>query len=189
MCGNVRRLVGALKIATAVWLCVMAATLPAHAQSVVVERPLVLPFTVVVDGDVPGGQGAGFWLGEAAALLLAEELDARNIAVFSRSERVAAFASLQLPVTAPLTRATMIRVGELVGATELVVGEIDAILGEMDDEQDFAELVFTAWVETTEGERATAFAELGDKMAEAKAQYESVKVLDEELFGEDFVAA
>jgi len=124
MCGNVRRLVGALKIAAAVWLCVMAATLPALAQSVVVERPLVLPFTVVVDGDVPGGQGAGFWLGEAAALLLAEELDARNIAVFSRSERVAAFASLQLPVTAPLTRATMIRVGELVGATELVVGEI-----------------------------------------------------------------
>jgi len=78
---------------------------------------------------------------------------------------------------------------EKINMFELVVGEIDAILGEMGDEQDFAELVFTAWVETTEGERATAFAELGDKMAEAKAQYESVKVLDEELFGEDFVAA
>ncbi len=103
---------------------ILATSLPAAAQSVVVERPLVLPFAVVVDGDVPGGQGAGFWLGEAAALLIAEELDARDIAVFSRSERVAAFASLQLPVTAPLTRATMIRVGELVGATELVVGEI-----------------------------------------------------------------
>jgi predicted Zn-dependent protease len=89
-----------------------------------VERPLVLPFSVVVDGDVPGGEGAGFWLGEAAALLLAEEFDARGLAVFSRAERVAAFASLQLPVTVPLTRATMIRVGELVGATELVVGEI-----------------------------------------------------------------
>ncbi len=114
---NLRRVVGALII-------VVAACPPASAQSVVVERPLVLPFAVVVDGDVPGGQGAGFWLGEAAALLLAEELDARDIAVFSRSERVAAFASLQLPVTAPLTRATMIRVGELVGATELVVGEI-----------------------------------------------------------------
>jgi len=103
---------------------ILATSVPAAAQSVVVERPLVLPFAVVVDGDVPGGQGAGFWLGEAAALLIAEELDARDIAVFSRAERVAAFASLQLPVTAPLTRATMIRVGELVGATELVVGEI-----------------------------------------------------------------
>ena len=33
------------------------------------------------------------------------------------------------------------------------------------------------------------FESLGEKMAEAKAQYEAVKVLDEELFGEDFVAA
>jgi superfamily II DNA or RNA helicase len=77
---------------------------------------------------------------------------------------------------------------EKINMFELVVGEIDAILGEMDDEQDFAELVFNAWVETTETERATAFESLGERMAEAKAQYEAVKVLDEELFGEDFVA-
>jgi len=120
---NVRHLVGAL-ITTLSVAVIVAAGRPASAQSIVVERPLVLPFAVVVDGDVPGGQGAGFWLGEAAALLMAEELDARGIPVFSRAERVAAFASLQLPVTAPLTRATMIRVAELVGATELVVGEI-----------------------------------------------------------------
>ncbi len=120
---SICRVVGAL---THVCAAVLLAS-PAAAQAapiVLVERPLVLPFTVVVDGDVPGGQGAGFWLGEAAALLLAEEFDARGIAVFSRAERVAAFGSLQLPVTVPLTRATMIRVGELVGATELVVGEI-----------------------------------------------------------------
>ncbi len=78
---------------------------------------------------------------------------------------------------------------EKINMFELVVGEIDAILGEMDDEQDFAGLVFNAWVETTEHERATAFESLGEKMAEAKAQYDSVKALDEELFGEDFVAA
>jgi hypothetical protein len=52
-----------------------------------------------------------------------------------------------------------------------------------------AELVFNAWVETTAAERATAFEALGEKMAEAKAQYDAVKALDEELFGEDFVAA
>lgn len=87
-------------------------------------RALVLPFTVVVDGEVPGGEGAAFWLGEAAALLVAEELDARGIGVLSRAERMAAFAALQLPATAPLTRATMIRVGELVGAADLVLGEV-----------------------------------------------------------------
>lgn len=97
---------------------------PASAQAPVLERPLVFPFSVVVDGDVPGGEGAGFWLGEAAALLIAEELDLRGIAVLTRAERVAAFASLQLPLSTTLTRATMIRVGELVGASELVIGEV-----------------------------------------------------------------
>lgn len=120
---NVCRVFGALTSVCAA-MALVAQAAAQTAPLVLVERPLVLPFTVVVDGDVPGGEGAGFWLGEAAALLLAEEFDARGIAVFSRPERVAAFVSLQLPVTVPLTRATMIRVGELVGATELVVGEI-----------------------------------------------------------------
>lgn len=120
---NICRVIGALTSVCAAALLVADAAAQS-APAVNVDRPLVLPFTVVVDGDVPGGEGAGFWLGEAAALLLAEEFDARGIAVFSRAERVAAFESLQLPVTVPLTRATMIRVGELVGATELVVGEI-----------------------------------------------------------------
>lgn len=88
------------------------------------QRTLVLPFTVIVDGDVPGGDGASFWLGEAAALLLAEDLELRGVSVLSRTERVAAFSTLQLPGLTALTRATMIRVGELVGATELIVGEI-----------------------------------------------------------------
>jgi superfamily II DNA or RNA helicase len=77
---------------------------------------------------------------------------------------------------------------EKINMFELVVGEIDSILGEMSEEQDFAELVFRAWVGTTEEMRPAAFAELGAQMAEARAQYEQVKALDEELFGEDFIA-
>ncbi|MEO6224197.1 MAG: tetratricopeptide repeat protein [Vicinamibacterales bacterium] len=87
-------------------------------------RPLVLPFSVTVEAAVPGGDGAAFWLGEAAAILLADELDARGIPAMSRSDRVEAFARLQLPFAATLTLATMLRVAELVGATELVVGEV-----------------------------------------------------------------
>lgn len=78
---------------------------------------------------------------------------------------------------------------EKINMFELVVGEIDAILGEMTDEQEFAEMVFSAWVGTTEYERSSAFGELGEKMADAKRQYEAVKVLDENLFGDEFVAA
>ena len=40
---------------------------------------------------------------------------------------------------------------------ELVVGEIGEILGEMEDEQDFADLVYAAWIKTTEAERGSAF--------------------------------
>ena len=87
-------------------------------------RPLVLPFSVTVEAAVPGGEGAAFWLGEAAAILLTDELDARGIPALSRSDRAEAFARLQLPLVTTLTRATMLRVAEMVGATDLVVGEV-----------------------------------------------------------------
>src|SRR5262245_28050761 len=87
-------------------------------------RPLVLPFSVTVEAAVPGGEGAAFWLGEAAAILLSAELDARNVPALSRSDRVEAFGRLQLPVVSTLTRATTLRLAELVGATDLIVGEV-----------------------------------------------------------------
>nr|MBA3766523.1 DEAD/DEAH box helicase [Acidobacteriota bacterium] len=77
---------------------------------------------------------------------------------------------------------------EKINMFELVVGEIDQILGEMDDEGEFAETVFRAWVETTEAERENTFDQLGERMVQAKQQYDSVKQLDEELFGDEFVA-
>src|SRR3989441_8596009 len=77
---------------------------------------------------------------------------------------------------------------EKINMFELVVGEIDAILGEMHDAPDFAELVFQAWIETTAATRDAAFAELGQRLVDAKSQYEAAKALDEELFGTEFVA-
>lgn len=62
------------------------------------------------------------WLGEAAAILLADELNARGVGAITRPERVRAFEQLHLPLTASLSRATVIRVGQLVGASEVVVG-------------------------------------------------------------------
>jgi SNF2 family DNA or RNA helicase len=76
---------------------------------------------------------------------------------------------------------------EKINMFELVVGEIGEILGEMEDEQDFADLVYAAWIETTEAERGPAFEQLSERLVEAKQQYEEVKTLDEELFGEEFV--
>src|SRR5262249_14864637 len=70
-----------------------------------------------------GGSGAALWLGEAASLLLSEDLADLGIGALGREERIAAFDRLQLPMSAALTRATMIRVGELIGATDGIVGE------------------------------------------------------------------
>jgi tetratricopeptide (TPR) repeat protein len=62
------------------------------------------------------------WLGEAAAVLLADDLRAGGQLAFARSERVRAFEQLYLPVSGSLSRATIIKVGQLVGAGQVVVG-------------------------------------------------------------------
>ncbi len=62
------------------------------------------------------------WLGEASAMLLAEELNARGLPAITRDERVRAFEQLHLPVAASLSHATVIKVGQLVGASEVIAG-------------------------------------------------------------------
>ena len=64
------------------------------------------------------------WIGEAAALLLADDLNARGLAAIRRADRVRAFEQLHLPSSAVLSRATVIKVGELVGASEVIVGSV-----------------------------------------------------------------
>ena len=64
------------------------------------------------------------WIGEAAALLLADQLAARGLAAIRRAERARAFDELHLPGNAVLSRATVIKVGELVGASEIIVGSV-----------------------------------------------------------------
>jgi tetratricopeptide (TPR) repeat protein len=86
---------------------------------------LVLPFAVHATAGSPGtGARDWFWLGEGTAVSLTDALDILRAGALSRDQRVAAFDRLQLPVSSALTRATMIRVGEFVGASELVFGEV-----------------------------------------------------------------
>jgi SNF2 family DNA or RNA helicase len=70
---------------------------------------------------------------------------------------------------------------------ELVVGEMDAILGSLDDARDFAELVMDLWLSAREsGEVAQVFEELGQRLLAAKAEHAKVKEFDEALFHRDF---
>jgi len=88
-------------------------------------RVLVMPFAVMGSAAAaPGEASAARWLGEAAATLLADELAQSGIGAWAREDRVEVFDRLQLPMTSELTRATMIRIGELIGASEIVFGEV-----------------------------------------------------------------
>ncbi len=78
---------------------------------------------------------------------------------------------------------------EKINMFELVVGEAGAILGELDEERNFADLVLDAWLETTAAARAEAFDALGRRLGEAQGQYSDARALDDALFGEDFETA
>jgi SNF2 family DNA or RNA helicase len=75
---------------------------------------------------------------------------------------------------------------EKISMFELVVGEVGAILGGLEEEREFPDLVLEAWLGTTEAARLEAFAALGQRLEQARQQHEDAKALDEKLFGEDF---
>ncbi len=62
------------------------------------------------------------WMGEASAVLLADELNAIGVAAITRAERARAFERLHLPVSGALSLATVIKVGELVRASDVILG-------------------------------------------------------------------
>ena len=72
---------------------------------------------------------------------------------------------------------------------ELVVGELDMILGNLNDERDFPDIVMDLWLRAAgEQELQEGFARLGQELSSAKSHYLQSKELDEQLFGEDFEA-
>lgn len=75
---------------------------------------------------------------------------------------------------------------EKINLFELVVGEIDTILGQMGEEFDFSEAVVSLWLNhQSQPELEEAFEELGSQLLVAKQGYAQVQEYDEQLFGED----
>jgi tetratricopeptide (TPR) repeat protein len=81
-------------------------------------RVLVMPFENITRG------GPLFWLTEASAVLLADDLNALGASAITRIERRQAFERLQVPPASVLTDATVIRIGQLVGASQVIVGSL-----------------------------------------------------------------
>jgi tetratricopeptide (TPR) repeat protein/TolB-like protein len=81
-------------------------------------RILIVPF------ETPGRDGRTYWLGEAVAILMADDVNGRGLGAITRPSRERAYNQLHLPPSALLSRATVIKVGELVGAGQVIVGEV-----------------------------------------------------------------
>ena len=76
---------------------------------------------------------------------------------------------------------------EKINLFELVVGEIDTILGNMGSEFDFGEAVVSLWLNNqSQPQLEEAFEQLGSQLLVAKQGYAQVLEYDEQLFGEDF---
>jgi superfamily II DNA or RNA helicase len=70
---------------------------------------------------------------------------------------------------------------------ELVVGEMDAILGAADDSQDFADLVLELWLSHDQADlREKAFDELAERLIAGKKHHLETKRLEDELFQREF---
>jgi SNF2 family DNA or RNA helicase len=70
---------------------------------------------------------------------------------------------------------------------EMVIGEIDMIIGRIRGESEFEDIVYDLWVNTSDAaEREKGFAELGARLQRSKHQHEKTRELDKNLFGENY---
>jgi SNF2 family DNA or RNA helicase len=72
---------------------------------------------------------------------------------------------------------------------ELVIGEMEMILGYLTQEHDFEEMLLEVWLNSQdEASLETGMDELGDRLVQAREKVSKVQEFDETLFGEDFTA-
>lgn len=70
---------------------------------------------------------------------------------------------------------------------ELVIGEVDMILGNLDDEREFPDVVADLWAESADQDDfAHRIDALGDRLLEAKRAYFEQRAVDDKLFGNRF---
>jgi tetratricopeptide (TPR) repeat protein len=97
----------------------LALGVPSMAVGQGVRDTLVMPF------EYDRAEPRLYWLAEGSAVLLGAFLDALGGSVLPREERLRAFERLQLPSAAALSHATVIKVGQLVRAADVVIGSYD----------------------------------------------------------------
>jgi tetratricopeptide (TPR) repeat protein len=105
----------------------VAASVPARAQAQAPAPIATPPGTtrmLIVPFEVADRDPRAVWLGEAAAVLLGDALRTMQLPALTRAERVRAFEEANLPTAGRLSLASLVRVGHLVLASDLIVGTV-----------------------------------------------------------------
>jgi len=103
--------------------CLVGAAVAVAPAAIAAQTPQSTPM-VVVPFDNPTQEPRLTWMREGAAILLSEMLVSSGEVVVDREERLQAFDRLQLPAGATLSRASTIKVGQAVTASQIVSGTI-----------------------------------------------------------------
>jgi len=115
--------IGARTIVTIVIGTVVVSTSAAYAQTPASQPQggphLVVPF------ENTSREPRVYWLSEGSAVLLTDDLQALGVPAIVRDDRQRAFERLRVPPVATLSHATVIRLGQIVGAGQVVVGSFD----------------------------------------------------------------
>ncbi|MCD5412116.1 MAG: SNF2-related protein, partial [Thermodesulfovibrionales bacterium] len=70
---------------------------------------------------------------------------------------------------------------------EMVIGEIEPILGHLGEDKDFEDIIMEIWLKSKDKDTLKHdFELLGDEIVNAKSEYLKSKVLDDEIFGDDY---
>jgi SNF2 family DNA or RNA helicase len=72
---------------------------------------------------------------------------------------------------------------------ELVVGELDMVLGNLDERKSFDDLLMEVWTIEDEARRRAELEKLGESLAGARTKYETTKDLEDRLFGDDLAVS
>ncbi len=97
----------------------LASSLRAQSPAPVGAGQLVIPF------ENAAHEPRLYWLAEASAVVLTDDLVALGALALSRDDRLHAFEQLRVPPVATLSDATIIRVGQVVGASQVIIGAYD----------------------------------------------------------------
>jgi tetratricopeptide (TPR) repeat protein len=108
------------------WLMIVALTARQSTASAPIHSVPALPSAriLVVPFETPANDGGSYWLGDATAVLIADDLNARGLGAISRTTRTRAYDQLHLPPNTRLSEATVIKVGQIVGASQVIVGRV-----------------------------------------------------------------